>query len=225
MPVKTVQYAPGRLADVFGEPAQPTILLWHGMQTDARETVRPLAGMLAGHGAAVVVPDWNSQSADGGRSDLLGSLELAREHADDRAGLVLVGWSLGGAAAAGLTIERSDVALAHTVCLAGAFMVPDPICGRVAADGLPADRAGAPFTLLHGVDDHAVPVTASRDFASHLQRAGWPVDLIELPADHGSIAGADYDRDAQRYVPARGGPALAMAREVAERISATLRYE
>jgi hypothetical protein len=220
LPVRTVEYAPGRLADVFGDSTQPTILLWHGMQTDARAAVGP---MLAERGAAVVAPDWNSHADDGGRADLLRSLEFTRERADGP--LVLVGWSLGGCAAAGVTLGGLDVPLARTVCLAGAFMAPDPISGRMPTDMLSADRAGSPFTLLHGLADDAVPVTASRAFAADLRQAGWPVELVELAADHGSIAGADYDAAADRYVPASGGPALEVASEVAARIAATLRYE
>lgn len=224
VPVRTQEYAPGRWVDVFGDPSQPTVLLWHGMQTDARAAVRPLAGMLADRGAAVVAPDWNSHADDGGRADLLRSLDFARDLATGAA-LVLVGWSLGGCAAAGLTLARFDLALAHTVCLAGAFMVPDPISGHPPSDMLSADRIGAPFLLLHGLDDDAVPVAASRDFAAGLQRIGWPVELVELAADHGSIAGADYDPVADRYEPARGGRALEVAGEVAARIAATLGYE
>jgi dienelactone hydrolase len=223
--VRTVEYAPGRLADVFGEVARPTILLWHGMQTDARAAVRPLAGLLAGHGAAVVAPDWNSHGDDGGRGDLLRSLDFVRTLTDDA--LVLVGWSLGGCAAAALTLDaaRFELALTHTVCLAGAFMAPDPISGRLPTDMLSAEGNRSPFTLLHGLADDAVPVAASRAFAASLEHAGWPVALVELAADHGSIAGADYDPVADRYEPARGGRALAVADEVAERIAATLRYE
>ena len=222
-----MEYAPGRWADVFGDSTQPTVLLWHGMQTDARAAVRPLAGLLAGHGAAVVAPDWNSHADDGGRADLLRSLDFARDHAADADAMVLVGWSLGGCAAAGLTLDaaRFKLRLAHTVCLAGAFIAPDPISGRPPSDLLSADRIGAPFTLLHGLADDAVPVTASRAFAAELQQVGWPVELVELDADHGSIAGADYDAAADRYVPARGGRALEVAGEVAARIAATLRYE
>jgi dipeptidyl aminopeptidase/acylaminoacyl peptidase len=211
------------LADVFGDSAQPAVLLWHGMQTDARAAVRPLAGMLAERGAAVVAPDWNSHADDGGRADLVRSLEFTREHA--HGALVLVGWSLGGCAAAGVTLGGFDVALAHTVCLAGAFMAPDPISGRTPTEMLAADGPRSPFTLLHGLADDAVPVTASRAFAADLHRAGWPVELVELEADHGSIAGADYDPVADRYVAATGGPALEVAGEVAARIAATLRYE
>ena len=225
--VRTVEYAPGRLADVFGDAMQPTILLWHGMQTDARAAVRPLAGLLAGHGAAVVAPDWNSHADDGGRADLLRSLDFTRDLTNDDTGIVLIGWSLGGAAAAGLTLDaaRFDLAVTHTVSLAGAFMVPDPISGRRLTDGLPTDRGGSPFTLLHGLADDAVPVTATRTFAANLEQAGWPVELVELAADHGSIAGAEYNPVADRYEPATGGQALVVAAEVAARLAAALRYE
>jgi dienelactone hydrolase len=231
VPVRTVEYAPGRLADVFGDATQPTkqptILLWHGMQTDARAAVRPLAGLLAGHGAAVVVPDWNSHARDGGRADLLRSVEFTSNRANDSHGIVLVGWSLGGAAAAGLTIDaaRFGVELSNTICLAGAFMARDPISGRPVTDSLSPDHVGAPFTLMHGLADDAVPVAASRAFAASLDRIGWPVDLVELAADHGSIAGAEFDQVADRYVAATGGEAQLVAGEVAARIAATLRYE
>lgn len=222
MAVETVEYAPGRRADLFGDPAQPTVLLWHGMQTDARAAFRPLAALLAKHGASVVAADWNSHADDGGRGDLLRSLEFTRQRTDDR--IVLVGWSMGGVAAARVTLEAAkfDVSLAHTVCLAGAFMAPDPITGRFVTDGLSGGRAGSPFTLLHGLADEVVPVSASRDFAAALKHAGWPVDLVQLPADHGTIAGADYDPIADRYEPGQSQQAQAMAGEVAARIAATL---
>jgi len=219
-----VEYAPGRLADVYGDPTQPTVLLWHGMQTDARAAFRPLAGILAGRGAAVVAPDWNSHADDGGRADLLRSLDFARDFAGEGNAIVLVGWSMGGAAAAALTLS-GDADLAHTVCLAGAFMVPDPIFGRRVTDELPSQRIGTPFTLLHGLADPVVPAAASREFAEGLRRAGWPVELAELAADHGSIAGADYDAVADRYEPGKSEEALRVAGEVAARIAATLRYE
>src|SRR5271165_4092042 len=107
--METVEYAAGRLADIFGNPSQQTVLLWHGQQADARSSVRPLAELLAGHGLGVVVPDWNSYADDGGRADLLGSVHFARERLDDPDGLVLVGWSMGGLAAAALTIEAQEI--------------------------------------------------------------------------------------------------------------------
>jgi dienelactone hydrolase len=211
------------MADVFGDPTQPAVLLWHGMQANARAVVRPLAGLLARDGITVVVPDWNSHADDGGREDLLRSVDFTRKRAGDDHGIVLVGWSLGGVAAAGLTVDavRRNLPLTHTVCLAGAFMAPDPISGRTVTDGLTSDHAGPPFTLLHGLADDVVPVAASREFAARLAHIGWPVEVVELAADHGSIAGADYDPAADRYVPGTTGPAQAMAADVAARIVAT----
>ncbi len=224
MSVRTVEYAPGRLADVFGEPAPSTILLWHGAQTDARAAVSPLAGMLAGRAAVVVAPDWNSHADDGGRRDLLRSLEFTRNLASHADRILLVGWSMGGAAAAGLTLHAAQFGFtpAHTVCLAGAFMVPDPISGTPLTDGFTAADVGSPFTLLHGLDDDVVPVGTSREFAARLERLGWPVEMVELAADHGSIAGADYDALADRYEPAKDGPARIVAQQVAGRIAAML---
>lgn len=218
----TVEYAPGRLVDVAGRPAQRTVLIWHGQQTNARAAVRPLAELLIGHGLGVVAPDWNSHADDGGRADLLRSLHFARERVDDPDALVLVGWSMGGVAAAGLTVqaERAGVAFAHTVCLAGAFMVPDPIFGRVPATQLESGAPRRPFTLLHGLSDDVIPVTVTRDFASALREHQWPVDVAELPADHGSIAGASYDTSADRYAAADDPETLAVAADVAARIAA-----
>lgn len=220
--METVEYAPGRLLDVFGRPAQRTVLLWHGQQADARTSVRPLAELLAGHGLGVVVPDWNSHADDGGRADLLRSVQFARARVDDPDGLVLVGWSMGAVAAAGLTIQarRLGVGFAHTVCLAGAFMVTDPIFGRVPATQLKGGPRRSPFTLLHGLSDDVVPVAATHDFASALRRNAWPVKVVELPANHGSIAGATYDALADRYSPAEDPETLAVATDVAALIAA-----
>jgi dienelactone hydrolase len=218
----TVEYAPGRLVDVFGTPAQRTVLLWHGQQANARAAVRALAELLAGHGLGVIAPDWNSHADDGGRADLLRSVHFARDRVADPDGLVLVGWSMGGLAAAGLTIQapRAGVDFAHTVCLAGAFMVPDPIFGQLPASQLDTGAPRRPFTLLHGLSDDVIPVSVAHDFASALRQSQWPVEVVELPADHGSIAGATYDRVADRYAAADDPETLAVAADVAARIAA-----
>src|ERR1700722_8593010 len=219
--MQTVEYAPGRLVDVSGKPAQRTVLLWHGQQPDARAAVRPLAELLIGHGLGVIAPDWDSYADDGGRADLLDSVHFARERVDDPDGLVLVGWSMGGVAAAGLTIQAQQfgVQFAHTVCLAGAFMVPDPISGRVPANQLHGVGAGSPFTLLNGVSDRVIPVAVAHEFAAALRNNDWPVEVVELPADHGSIAGAADDAAAGRYSAATGSKTLAVAADVAARIA------
>jgi dienelactone hydrolase len=172
---------------------------------------------------ALVVPDWDSHADDGGRADLLQSVRFARERAEDPDNLVLVGWSLGGAAAAGMTTQasRHGLRFAYTVCLAGAFMVPEPITGRQPAAGLFGEHDRSPFMLLHGVADDIVPVASSREFASFLGQRGWPTELVELAADHGSIAGATYDPAADRYSAANDGHTLAVAADVADRIAAS----
>ena len=170
--METVEYAAGRLADVFGTSSPPTVLLWHGQQPDARSSVRPLADLLADHGLGVVVPDWDSSADDGGRADLLRSVHFARERLDDPDCLVLVGWSMGGLAAAALTIEAQELGMgfAHTVCLAGAFMVADPIFLHVPETQLHGGARRSPFTLLHGVSDRVIPVSVSSDFAAALRQ-------------------------------------------------------
>jgi dienelactone hydrolase len=219
--METVEYAAGRLADVFDTSSPPTVLLWHGQQPDARSSVRPLADLLADDGLGVVVPDWDSYADDGGRADLLRSVNFARERADDPDGLVLVGWSMGGLAAAALTIQAQELGMcfAHTVCLAGAFMVADPIFGHVPETQLPSGARRSPFTLVHGVSDRVIPVSVSSGFAAALRRDHWPVEVVELPADHGSIAGAAYDSVAGRYSAAGDPVTLAVAADVAGHIA------
>jgi len=219
--LETVEYAPGRLVDLFGDPGQTTVLMWHGQQTNARAAMRPLADLVARNRLHVVVPDWNSHAEDGGRSDLLQSLQFARDRAAEPDQLVLVGWSMGAVAAAASTIHARDlgIRLAHTVCLAGAFMVPDPIFGKDLDPTLQGNSDRPPFTLLHGVDDDVVPVAASRAFASLLEQHQWPVEAVELSADHGSIAGATYDPAADRYSAAQDPRTLAVATDVAGRIA------
>ncbi|AFM19868.1 Phospholipase/Carboxylesterase [Mycolicibacterium chubuense NBB4] len=217
--MNTVQYSPDRHADLFGEPTDPSVLLWHGAQSDARASVRTLAELLATRGIGVVAPDWDSHAPDRGASDLLASAAFAREWSAGP--LVVVGWSMGGAAAAGLTLRasRHGVAVAHTVCLAGAFMVPDPISGADLTAMVSDERPGTPFTLLHGSADDVVPPEAGRRFAAALDDAGWPVQALELPADHGSIAGARYDAATDSYAAATDPHTLEVAGRVAGHIA------
>lgn len=196
------------------------MLLWHGMQTDARASVGPLAELLARRGLGVVVPDWDSHADDGGRSDLLQSAAFARSQADGR-GFVVVGWSLGGAAAAGLTLDPTQTDVLHTVCLGGAFTAPDPISGRPLDRVVPSHHRGA-FLLLHGAADDVVAPSASHAFAVVLEQAGCPVEVVELDTDHGAIAGARYDPATDRYLPATDPAALSVAADVAGRIAAVV---
>lgn len=218
----TVEYAPDRLADVHGDPAQHTVLLWHGKQPDSRAALATLVAQLVDHDLGVVAPDWDSAAGDGGRADLLRSLRFARERVSDPDALTLVGWSLGGAAAAGVTIHarRLGIGFAHTVCLSGAFPAREPISGELLPTDLPGGDRRSPFTLLHGVADDVVPVSASRAFATTLMRNDWPVEVMELPTDHGGIAGAFYDVAADRYEASTDPEVVPVAAEVAATIAA-----
>ena len=217
--METVEFARGRGADVYGDPSQRTVLMWHGAQPDARSTMGPLAERVAERGAGVIVSDWNSHADDRGRSDLLGSLRFVG--ARWATPIVLVGWSLGGAAAAGATIhaKKFDLELSHTVCLAGAFMVADSVSGQTLPTDLAEFGEGAPFTLVHGIDDDVIPVDVSRNFAATLRDSRWPVELVELPTDHAAIAGAAYDPASDRYLPATDPQAFATVDAVADRIA------
>jgi len=225
--VETLEYATGRLVDVHRGAGAGQVLLWHGRQPDMRAAVAPLADLIAAHGPTVHAADWNSHADDGGRSDVLGSLRFVRESIETGGGdpdsMVLVGWSLGGTAAAGLTLHarRLGVRFAHTVCLAGGFPAPDPISGdQLLAGRLPSSKRPSPFTLLHGIADDIVPVATSRAFAQQLIQAGWPVDVVELPTDHGGIAGAELDPSGDGYQPATDDATRSVAAEVADRIAA-----
>lgn len=219
--VDTVEYAPGRWADLFGEPSRPCVLLWHGTQTDSRAAVRVLAEAIAELGVGVIAPDWDSHAADGGRADLLNSVRFARTRSAG-ADLVLVGWSLGGVAAAGLTLRAREfnVPVAHTVCLGGAFMVNDPISGGPALREVPDRAVRTPFSLLIGDGDEVVPASAATEFAAGLRALDWPVEIVEVAADHGSIAGARYDAAADRYEPDSDPATAVVARAVATHIAA-----
>jgi dipeptidyl aminopeptidase/acylaminoacyl peptidase len=217
----TVEYAPGRSADLYGEPSRPTVLLWHGTQTDSRAAVRVLAEAVADLGVGVIAPDWDSHAADGGRTDLLNSVQFACTRSAG-ADLVLVGWSLGGVAAAGLALRAGqfDVPVAHTVCLGGAFMANDPISGGPVLRDVGDTAARAPFSLLVGDGDDVVPASAAVEFAAGLQALNWPVEIIEVAGDHGSIAGARYDAAADRYEPDSDPATMVVARAVATHIVA-----
>lgn len=224
--VDTVEYAPGRRADVHRGIRAGHVLLWHGRQPDMRDAVAPLASLIAARGPTVHAVDWNSHADDGGRSDLLRSLRFVREsiQADggDPDALVLVGWSLGGTAAAGITLNarKLGVGVAHTVCLAGGFPAPDPISGVHLTGRLPSSKHPTGFTLLHGIADDVVPVATSRAFAQLLTEAGWPVEVVELPTDHGGIGGAELDPTGDGYQPATDEATRSVAIEIAERIAA-----
>lgn len=224
--VNTVEYAPGRPADIHPGVTDGHVLLWHGRGPNERGVLASFADLIATRGPTVVVADWNSEADDGGRADLLRSLAFTREQIEaadgDPASLVLVGWSLGGTAAAGLTIHarRLGVAVAHTVCLAGGFTAPDPISGDLLTGQIPDGDDRSPFTLVHGIADDVTPVAASRAFGQALDQAHWPVEVIEIPTDHGGIVGIELDASEDGWHRATDEAALTVTAGVADRVAA-----
>lgn len=223
--METLEYAPGRLADLHPGAGAGQVLLWHGRGPNERGVLSTLAGLVADRGPTVVVPDWSSEAEDGGRADLLRSLRFARERVEadghDPDALVLVGWSLGGTAAAGLTINarRLGVGVTRTVCLAGGFVAPDPISGAVLSGRLPTTHDTSPFTLIHGIADDVAPVAMSRAFAQVLEQSQWPVELVELPTEHYGIVGTAFDAASDTCAPATDEKTLAVVTEVVDRIT------
>ncbi len=222
----TFEYATGRHVDVHRGRAGGHVLLWHGRQPDMRSVVVPLSELIAARGPTVYAADWNSHADDGGRGDILGSVRFARESIEADGGdpdaLVLMGWSLGGTAAAGLTLNarRLGLAVAHTVCLAGGFPAPDPVSGlQLLTDRLPSSPRPTPFTLMHGIGDEVVQVSVSRAFAQQLTQAGWPVEVVELATDHAGIASAEPDPSSDGYRAAVDEQTIAVATEVADQIA------
>jgi len=224
--VETLEYAPGRLADLHTGSGASHVLVWHGRGPNERGVLATLAGLVADRGPTVVVPDWSSEADDGGRADLLRSLRFTRETVEAEGGdpdaLVLVGWSLGGTAAAGLTVNarRLGVGVAATVTLAGGFVAPDPISGESLTGSLPTTDNSSPFTLIHGIADDVAPVAMSRAFAQALELAQWPVQLVELPTDHAGIVGTAFDDARVHCLPATDEKTIAVVTEVADRIAA-----
>lgn len=197
----TVEYAPGQQMDVYAPlPGCPTVLLWHGRGPSERGVLSTLASSVAALGVAVFVPDWRSVAVDGGRSHLLASLAFVRQHGAELArtqgSFVLAGWSLGGKAAAGLTLAPATVggwAPDATVCIASGFDTADPITAKIPLDLL--DTAGRlpPIHLVHGTRDQIVANEKSRAFEAALRSRAQDVELHESETDHAGVVMTEYD--------------------------------
>ncbi|KUJ43323.1 hypothetical protein ACZ90_67400 [Streptomyces albus subsp. albus] len=186
-----------------------TVLLWHGIGPDERDVLEPLARTVAAHGLLVLVPDWRSDPADGGRSQLLDSLAFVRKEVGGLGGngesFVLAGWSAGAGAALGIAL-RPEVAggwrPAAVVGMAGRYDLPARTTGTAPLDDLAAGLDPAvPVHLVHGGRDTVVPASFSRDLAEALRTAGRTVTLREPDTDHAGVVMTEYDPAADRCVP------------------------
>lgn len=211
---RAAEYAPGRLLDTYGERSPCTILLWHGSGPDEREVLTPLATTLAARGLHVLVPDWDSKAPDGGRADLLQSVNYTRDLDNP---FLVVGWSLGGTAAASLALNSRKLGLGFipAVCLAGAFRTTDPLSGAPFASIAPSRRNAGSIRLVHGTNDDSVEPDGSREFADVLRAAGWDTALTELPLDHAGIVGTEFSADRNRCLSSKDPQVLAGLEQVA----------
>ena len=197
----TQEYAPGRLLDVHGDSPR-TVLLWHGRGPNEREVLAPFADLIADAGVRVVVPDWDSTAEDNGRRDLFLSVKYVLElHTP----WLIAGWSLGGAAAASLTLNSRKLGLGRIagVTLAGGWTKEDPLTGLPFSERKIPERGQGSLTLIHGLEDDIAPVLATRAFHRNLTEARWKSDLTELPTDHFGIVGTgEPGREAAAIVAA-----------------------
>ncbi|RXS68658.1 alpha/beta hydrolase [Streptomyces sp. TM32] len=226
--VRGLVYGPsGKQMDVY-RPAgasgpAPTVLLWHGIGPDERDVLEPLARTAAEGGLLVLVPDWRSYAADGGRAHLLESLAFARKEAGGLGGdgeaCVAAGWSMGAGAALGVAL-RPEIADGWrpraVVCVAGRYDLPARTTGTAPLADLAAGRdPGVPVHLVHGSRDAIVDAHYSRDLAETLRAAGRAVTLQEPETDHAGVIMTEYDPAADRCVPTTETHAVAAGRMVA----------
>lgn len=215
----TEEYAPGRLVDVHDGGDRGVVLLWHGKGAESRPELAGLGAEIARHGWHVAVPDWDWSAADAGTA-LLESLAYARRVAvrigTQPRDVVLVGWSLGGAAALGL-VAALDEPVARVVLLApadgpGALV---PFTGQPLPDTFP-DGAGRPaLHFVSPVDDDVVRPAVVRGLAERVTAAGWSTAWTDLAADHWSVAMTVFDVEADRAVPTEDPAVLTVGRQVA----------
>lgn len=218
----TQEHAPGRLLDIRGD-AGPVVVLWHGRGADARGVLATLSELVAAHGVTVVTPDWDADHPDGGRSDLLSSLRVAREIATGRGqdpdSIVVAGWSLGGVAAVSLALraERLGVGVGGLVLIAPADgpRATDPLSGEPLPTSLPSGVGRCHIDIVYGDADTITPPDMVCGLELRLRAAGWSTSLHALPGDHGDVVGATYDERRDAFVPSRTARAIDDATTVA----------
>jgi dienelactone hydrolase len=217
------EYAAGRRMLARGEARRGIVLLWHGRGVDSGDWMLPLAERVAAQGALALVPDWSSETPDGGRSDLLTSVRYARDRSTsaglDPDRLVVAGWSLGGCAATSLAVhaKRLGIGLGGVVLIAPADGpgVVDGISGGPLPRTLPPGEGRCPVDVLYGEHDTSTPPDQVSGLELRLRAAGWSTSLQAVDADHGEIVGCRYDARREAYRPSTQPRALAGADVVA----------
>ncbi|MFB7999602.1 alpha/beta hydrolase [Streptomyces sp. NPDC056002] len=223
--IRTASYPTGtehKSLDIHNSPRTdgPCVLLWHGIGSDERDVMAPLAQDIAALGLTVLVPDWRSDTPDEGRAHLTDSLRFARDFAGDSRELVVAGWSAGAGAALGVALAPELFGgrpPAAVVGIAGRYERPARTTGAVPLQALSRATAQVPVRLVHGTEDASAPVESSRELHAALRAQGWDCALGEQATDHAGVLGCVYDPAADRCVAGASVRAfgLATARAVA----------
>ncbi|MER7200352.1 alpha/beta hydrolase [Streptomyces sp. CB01635] len=209
--IRTVTYPTGREQkplDIHNSPQAggPCVLLWHGIGSDERDVMIPLAQGMAERGLTVLVPDWRADTPDEGRAHLTDSLRFAHDFAGPSRQLVVAGWSAGAGAALGVALDPdhfggpSSRPPAAVVGIAGGYRRPARTTGAVPLQALGRATARVPVRLVHGTEDPAVPVESSREMHEALRAHGWDCALSEQATDHAGVLGCVYNPVAGRCV-------------------------
>ncbi|MFG2654892.1 alpha/beta hydrolase [Streptomyces sp. NPDC048425] len=191
--------------DIHNSPRAdgPCVLMWHGIGTDERDVMVPLAQDIAELGLTVLVPDWRSDTPDEGRAHLTDSLRFARDFAGDSRPLVVAGWSAGAGAALGVALDPEPLdgrPPAAVVGIAGGYRRPARTTGAVPLQALGHATTRVPVRLVHGTEDASVPVESSRELHEALCAQGWDSALSEQATDHAGVLGSVYDPAVGRCV-------------------------
>lgn len=216
-------YSPGRTLEALGQPEHGVALLWHGRGIDHGSSMRPLASRIARSGVLALSVDWNSESADGGRSDLLSSVRFARElagqHGVDPDAIVVAGWSLGGSAALTLATHsrRLGLGLGGVVLIApgdGARLI-EPISGLALPQQFPPGSGRCRIDLAYGEHDPLATPDLVTGLELRLRASGWDTSMHSVDADHAGVVGTRFDQRTERYLPSRARDAVQAADTIA----------
>ncbi|MFI5429740.1 alpha/beta hydrolase [Aeromicrobium sp. UC242_57] len=225
------EYAPGRHLQAFGQPDQAVTLLWHGRGVDHGSSMTSLGRRIAQHGVLALCVDWNSESADGGRTDLLTSVRFARdlatEHDLDPDRLVVAGWSLGGSAALSLAThaKRLGIGLGGVVMIApgDGERVVEPITAAALPAVFPPGTGRCRIDLVYGERDPLATPDLVAGLELRLRASDWRTSMHSVDADHAGVVGTRFEPRTERYLPSRAADATRAADTVAELVVAATR--
>ena len=220
--METVEYAAGRLADVVGRP-----FATDGSAVARAAGRRTLIGPAA---CRVAVRPRLGRGRSGleflrGRRRARRSAELGAVH--PRAGRrprrcgarrLVDGWRGGGGADdSGATVRRARSRTPSAWPARSWWPTRSPVASRRPNCAVMRHAPRSPCCTAYRIASSLSrwPTISP----SALRHNDWPVEVVELPADHGSIAGAVYDAAAGRYSAATDSKTLAVAADVAAHIA------